>query len=573
MTQTRLKRNQLEISEPDKVVQDGGWVSEIQGYILAETLGYPLEAELEHNQFNGSLKPLWIGIGTGGVYERYNQSGPNEWGYSEVNQALFERYTKRGVMPFVSDSYLASGNCFAMMASSGTRTAWIDAAVTDCINLNWRGITIDIEDFGNWTTTFRDNFLAFCTELSAKLKARGKLTQVYIPPIWNTASNGESGSGDEWDSLNSSGLYNLTYAQCNAITDVNMWEIPLYDYEFDYGNERPEAPLRWIADVISFAKTQFTDTNKICIGISSQGHFGVNGYVGQDLGATHNWTYTEASVQAQFNTAQRDQESGELFWKPSTINYWIADSVTMDIRRKLIESLGIKTISVWYIGNQQYSNNSSITNLGEPYVKFVTDYPASGKFVNTTVLTGSSTYTAAGLTLSTGATASSSQRNLFTFMNDGTTYPLFKGQPKISLALYLNSAATITGQYYGGLGNITVNGSGHTFTGSHVGFKLVGNGTTTTLSATIANGTTETATVLCTLVQNDVILLRAITNVDNTVSFYYNKNFAGWSIATTIVATNSPINQSASPYIQQSVSNVATANTFSVITSNASVEY
>lgn len=571
MATTKLKQRQVEYEAPVKVVPEGGWASEVQAYVLAETLSYPLETELEQNQFNGSLKPLWIGIGTSGVYQRYDYSvGPTEFGYSVANQALFERYTGKGVMPFVSDSYGASGNCFDMMASSGTRTAWINSAVADCVDKKWRGLTVDIEGFGTWTTTRRDNWLSFITELSAKLKAQGKLTQVYLPPIWNTSANGESGSGDEWDSLNSGGLYNLTYAQCNAITDVDMWEIPCYDYEFDWGNERPEAPLRWIADIISYAKTQFTDTNKICIGISSQGHSGPNGY------ASHvDITYTEASAIGTFNTAQRNQESGELYWFAASTNYYIADSVTIDIRRRLIESLGIKTISVWYLGNQKYSSISSVTNIkpAEPTVKFVTDYPATGKFANTTIGTGTATYTAAGLTLSTGATATSSQRNLFTFMNDGATYNLFRGEPRLEMALYLNSAATITGQWYGGLGNITVAGAGHTFTGSHVGFKLVGNGTTTTLSATIANGTTETATALCTVVQNDVLLLKAVTNVDNTVSFYYNKNFTGWSIATTLAVTNSPINQSTSPYIQQSVSNVSTANTFSVISTLASVAY
>ena len=207
-----------------------------------------------------------------------------------------------------------------------------------------------------------------------------------------------------------------------------------------------------------------------------------------------------------------------------------------------------------------------------PFFQFSTDYPATGKFVNTTVSTGTATYTGAGLTLSTGATATASQRNLWTFQNDNVTIPVFSLNPIIGISLYLNSAATITGQWYGGLGNITVAGAGHTFTGSHIGFKIVGTGTTTSLYGTVANGTTETATAaLTTLVANDTLMLLAVTTGSTNVAFYVSKNFGAWSSVTN-VTTNIPTG-SASGYVQQSVSNVSTANTFSIITQQATIAY
>lgn len=221
--------------------------------------------------------------------------------------------------------------------------------------------------------------------------------------------------------------------------------------------------------------------------------------------------------------------------------------------------------------------------LNEPGFMFSTDYPASsttqanagGKFVNTTTGTGSATYTAAGLTLSTGASSGGAQRNLWTFQNDDTgTLPIFTGQPKIGLSIYLNSAGTLTGSWYGGLGNITVAGTGHTFTGAHIGFKITTSGGVTSLFGTMANGTTESATTaLTTLIQNDALLLRAIVNSGGDVDVYYNKNFSGWSGAMNIPNTNSPSAVTDSPYIQQSVSNNSTANTFSIITTQATISY
>lgn len=210
--------------------------------------------------------------------------------------------------------------------------------------------------------------------------------------------------------------------------------------------------------------------------------------------------------------------------------------------------------------------------LNEPVFTYTTDYPATGKFVNTTVNTGSATYTAVGLTLSTGASATSSQRNLWTFQNDNTTWTIFANNPKIGLSIYLNCAGNLTGSWYGGLGNITVAGTGHTFTGAHIGWKLTTSGGVTSLFATVADGSTETASsALTTLVLNDVVELRAIVTGSTNVAFYFRKNFGAWSAATNIT-TNIPTS-SPSPYFQQSVSNNSTANAFIVISTQATVSY
>ena len=238
------------------------------------------------------------------------------------------------------------------------------------------------------------------------------------------------------------------------------------------------------------------------------------------------------------------------------------------VGRATTDTLTNKTLTAPVITNA--TGSSPLIN--EPNILFYTDYPASGKFVNTTVNTGSATYTAAGLTLTTGASATSSQRNLYTFMDDNTTFTVFAGNPKISSAFYLNSVATLTGSYYCGLGNITVAGAGHTFTGAHIGVKVTTSGGVTSFFGTVADGSTETATsALTTIVKDDVIMWRAIVTGSTNVAFYYNKNFTGWSAATN-VTTNIPTG-SASPYIQQSVSNNSTANAFIIISTFASVSY
>ncbi len=336
-------------------IPTAGWTSKVQGYVLAENLGYNLRSELGSTTvFTDSLKPLWIGISATGSYEFYASSTANPLGWSTENQALFEARSGKQVMPFVSDSYDPGTGVQTMLEATTTRTAWINAYVADAVTYNWRGITLDIEGYGNptpWTVTENNHYKTFVRQICAALHAVDKICQVYLPPIWNSAANAESGTGDAWDGANSSGYYVLTYQEYEAL-GVDFIEIPLYDYEFDYGAETPEAPLRWITDVINFAKSKIDDDSKIVIGISAQGHFGPNGY-----SSFRNWTYEQARATSTFVNAVRDNASGELFWTcTGGINCWAADDVTMDIRRSVIEAAGIEHISIWYVGNGRYGS-------------------------------------------------------------------------------------------------------------------------------------------------------------------------------------------------------------------------
>lgn len=334
-------------------IPTAGWRSKLQVYSRSEDLGYNYTSELGSTTvFTDSIKPLWVGISAAGAYELYTASSSNPWGYSTATQATFEARSGQKVMPFVSDSYAGSGGAKTMIEATTTRTTWITNVVNDSVTYDWRGITFDIEGFGSWTSTMNNHYKVFIQQACDALHAQGKICQVYLPPLWNsTTTPSESGTGDEWDTRNSTGYYPLTYQEYDAL-GVDFIEIPLYDYEFDLGSEAPEAPLRWITDVANFAKSKIGDDSKIVIGISAQGHYGTSGY-----GDFNNWTYEQASATSTFSSAIRDNASGELFWTcTGSKNCWIPDNVTMDLRRSVIEAAGIEYVSVWYLGNGQYGN-------------------------------------------------------------------------------------------------------------------------------------------------------------------------------------------------------------------------
>lgn len=547
------------------------WHSTIQGWIYPGEATCHADEEYSDGRQIHTLKPEYYTLNNDGTVSQVTTGGSGCNGYSAAN-AL-------DVIAHSSEQfYTVSGNATgfaALMGSASLQASFVTTISDFTTTINFTGVELDIEGYGTWSGPNTGKYYAFLNTLAQNLHGQGKKLMVDIPPIWNSASNVGSGTGDEWDSANSTGYYALDYTSLNA-TAVDYFTILAYDYQYDYGNGASIQPLKWVSDIVHWAKSKIPDHNRIVIGMPSYGYYGTTAGFSPTLA-----TYGVMAVQTGFATATRDATSGEMKWTNGGNSYVYNDSTSMDTKRAYFETLGINRVSVWHLGDNPWFGYTN-TELGNqsapvtpqavqlPSMTFATDYPASGKFVNTTVSTGSATYTAAGLTLTTGASATSSQRNLYTFMDDNTTYTIFAGNPKFSTAIYLNSAGTLTGSWYGGLGNITVGGTGHTFTGNHIGFKLTTSGGVTTLSCTVADGT-ETATALTTAVQDDVFLLQAIVTSPGNVACYWNKNFTGWSAATNI-ATHIPT-ASASPYIQQSVSNNSTANAFIVITTQSQVTY
>lgn len=545
------------------------WHSTIQAWIFPGEATCSAGTAYSDGRQIQTLKPEYYHLNNDGTITQETTGTSGCFGYSSANATDIVAHSAQ-------QYYTVSGNATgfaALMASPTLQASFISTLTTFAITTNFTGVELDIEGYGSWSAGNTTTYYQFLNNFAASLHSNGKKLMVDLPPIWN---NNTSGS-DYWDAENSQSKFALTYTAMNA-TSVDYFVILSYDSQYDWGNGFAVQPLGWVRDVVHWARTQIIDMNRVVIGIPAYGYFGTTGGFSpsiQDYGVM----ITEPGA----NTAVRDTGSGEMMWATGGVSYDYCDTTCLNTKRSYFENLGITHFSVWHLGNNQWFSfqNTELGNLADPVlpqvnflpsIGFSTDYPASGKFVNTSVNTGTATYTAAGLTLSSGASATSSQRNLYTFQDDNVgTEPIFSGNPKISLAIYLNSAATLTGSYYGGLGNITVAGTGHTFTNNHIGFKLTTTGGVTTLSGTVADGTTEATTVLATVVQDDTLMLYAVVNSGSSVTFYYDKNFGGWSVGST-VSTHMPT-ATGSPYFQQSVSNNSTANTFSVISTKASVTY
>jgi len=145
-------------------------------------------------------------------------------------------------------------------------------------------------------------------------------------------------------------------------------------------------------------------------------------------------------------------------------------------------------------------------------------------------------FNSAGVQMATGATAGSS-RTAWGALNGASSSIYAAGGVFVATA-GLNTLNG-TGSVFIGLGLVTVSSTGHTFTDSHIGFKILISGGVATLYGTVAAGTETATSALTTLTVDDSIQLMAIINSTSSVDFYYSKNGATLSAATN-VTTNIP---------------------------------
>lgn len=165
-----------------------------------------------------------------------------------------------------------------------------------------------------------------------------------------------------------------------------------------------------------------------------------------------------------------------------------------------------------------------------------TDFAASGRFDTTNKAgTGSSSFSSGGLTIDSGATATSYQQVIFYLSGAPTTGNPYIGSPIFSVGVFCGQGAN-TGDAFFGIGQPTFAGAGWTASGRHIGFKII-NGS---LYATQADGTTETASAaLTTVAALDVLDLICVVNGTSSVDYYWRKNGGSLSAATNL-STHQP---------------------------------
>jgi len=202
-----------------------------------------------------------------------------------------------------------------------------------------------------------------------------------------------------------------------------------------------------------------------------------------------------------------------------------------------------------------------------PRCRMGTCFETTGRFTSLTS-GGTNTFDTSGLSADT--TSTTTRCAGVQALSNGTNMSVFSGSPSFSASFMCGNIGT-TGSYFVGMGNVTVGGTGHTFTNNHIGFKVTVSGSTATLFATQADGTTENASsALTTITNTDWLDVIAIVNSTTSVDYYWRKNGGALSSATNLTS-NLPTTAT-NRWLQASVSNNSTATQQTLNINSASYE-
>jgi spore germination protein YaaH len=176
------------------------------------------------------------------------------WGLGQLKAAGLT------VLPAIADGS-GKGQMARTLADPAKRTAHVQEIVALVVSNGFDGIDLDYETFAfsdgssSWAAT-QPNWTAFVNELSAALRAQGKLLAVTIPPPCGTSGTCGGRSG-YW-----------VYDMQGIAPAVDRIRIMAYDYHVH--GIGPIAPMPWVRSIVSYS-VSVMDPAKLQIGVPTYG--------------------------------------------------------------------------------------------------------------------------------------------------------------------------------------------------------------------------------------------------------------------------------------------------------------
>lgn len=216
-------------------------------------------------------------------------------------------------------------NVRILLSSASLQNSAIATLTDFAVTSGFTGIELDWEQFYSWRAEDYANFKKFTKDLASSLHAKGKKLMIDVPALT------EDGAQFKYEDFN-----HLDYVA-----------IMIYDYQYDYGVGEAVAPEYWIKNVIKYAKSKLP-LEKIVAGIPAYGYHGTLGTYTMTID-----TYDQSATYPGFANRKINSEGEETWVNGNT--YYSAQPKSNLIRKKLLlESLGIKHISVWHLGGNNW---------------------------------------------------------------------------------------------------------------------------------------------------------------------------------------------------------------------------
>lgn len=359
---TKNSTNQKKLSRVTKM----GWAFP-DGTINAVT-------DIQANNWH-TISAMWYELESDGDFLKRDSSTFGANFYYTAANALIVRENCAVALVNVSSGSATAVN--ALTTSSAKRALLIAEMISFCQTNNFDGVDLDLETFQTASMSAAQwvDFKTLLQELGDALHAEGLMLSIEVPPVWNTAANTESGSGDAWDSADSENYYRLRYAEINNLP-VDQVVIMAYDYQYDYSAGEPNQPLKWFKEILNYARGEFNeDRIKLVAGIPAAGYSGTTaGY------SITGRTYAYLSAQTGFSGASRDANSGEVIWANAGTSYALCDDNSIAQKIAQAEAVGVFAVALWHIGDNRYYNAYSGNSYPENR-KFNTPKWSSKSFV------------------------------------------------------------------------------------------------------------------------------------------------------------------------------------------------
>ena len=275
-----------------------------------------------------TLKPEYYTVQSTGELRQLTVAADGCNAYSVSNVADIKAHSKK---QFVTVSGNIA-NVRKLLSSAILQTVAIKTLTDFTVSTEFTGVEIDWEGFSDWSATDYANYKKFITDLQNSLRAKGKFLIIDAPAI----------SDAKYQSY-----FLFKYED---FVHVDYIAIMAYDYQYDYGVGEPIAPEAWVGKVINWAKARL-DTNQIIIGIANYGYHGPIG--------SYNVTIDTRDQSSTYNgfANRKLNDEGEEVWTSGGNYYAVQTVAALDDRKAFIESLGIKSVSVWHLGGNPWFSN------------------------------------------------------------------------------------------------------------------------------------------------------------------------------------------------------------------------
>lgn len=317
--------------EATPVVMSGTktWTAKNMAWVYPGAPAENADEEYSDGRYIHFLKPEYYTVNGAGALVQLVDPADGENAYNSTNAADIKDHSEQ---QFFLISSAVANNIKILCEDHVRRTNAINTIISFLNTTGFTGVELDFEDYGAWTSVIWNDYKTFVTELGDALHTNGYKLIIDGPPITNSTEQA---------------FYQWKYEELNTLP-IDHIVMLLFDYQYDNGAGTSVQPLSWMRNGVKWMRDHIDTVDKIVIAIPSYGYHGATGGFSITID-----TKEQSSAFTGYETATRNAD-GEMTWTNGGNSYVFQDAESMNIKREAIEDEGIRYVSVWHLGGNDW---------------------------------------------------------------------------------------------------------------------------------------------------------------------------------------------------------------------------